>query len=109
VLLEASVNMKSERYGENVRGKGRMGNSTYMAINKVRTRARYKQASMVLCKPGLQLPPFEPLFPQVLLVSHPYLYLSSLPTIGARVFVEGWVVTFVVIGPCSIHRLMYTQ
>jgi hypothetical protein len=106
VLLGASVNIKSERYGENVRGKGRMGNSTYMVINKVRTRARYKQALMVLCKPGLQLPPFEPLFPQVLLVSHPYLYLSSLP---ARVFVEGCVVTFVVIGPCSIHRLMYTQ
>jgi hypothetical protein len=40
--------MKSKRYGENIRGKGRMGNSTYVAINKVRMRARYKQASMVI-------------------------------------------------------------
>jgi hypothetical protein len=32
-----------------------MGNSTYVAINKVRTRTKYKQASMVLCKPGLHL------------------------------------------------------
>jgi hypothetical protein len=45
--------MKSKRYGKNIRGKGRMGNSTYVTINKVRMRARYKQALMVLCKPGL--------------------------------------------------------
>jgi hypothetical protein len=56
VLLGASVNMKSKKYEENVRGKGRMGNSTYVVINKVKMRARYKQASMVLCKPGLHPP-----------------------------------------------------
>jgi hypothetical protein len=27
--------------------------------------------------------------------------------IGTGVFVEGWVVTFIIIGPCSVHRLMY--
>jgi hypothetical protein len=48
--------MKSKKYEENVRGKGRMGNSTYVVINKVKMRARYKQASMVLCKPGLYPP-----------------------------------------------------
>jgi hypothetical protein len=53
MISEVSINMESKSFRENIREKGRMGNSTHVAINKVRKRAKYKQASMVLCKPGL--------------------------------------------------------